>query len=324
MSEEKRITGMQEGAFALIDVLGFKGIWRQVQDVDIIIKKLRGIQDFKDDPIVKMSGSSSGLRLLSLSDSVAICGHISDADPRNAVPRAGGLIYQLCVVVNELTRRFGSPPLPMAIRGCIAYGQFRMEDNFILGPAVDTAAELHTAPQGAFVWLSPAARAAIENFQLWLNDQAGSDLLEAFGTTMFTRAVAGASVSTFMDESQKAVTLWNDASPEQRKRLASILGKALGQIIISNVLTRYPLPIKGGETIDTYVINPVSGPPMMGDEVKNAVLESMRGEGLDVLSKRFHTEKFFDYLYAREHQKFEEIKKLIRSAYAEVLPGKVG
>jgi hypothetical protein len=49
----------------------------------------------------------------------------------------------------------GEPSL--LLRGCITYGEHEKRENFIVGPAVDIAAENMDAAQGAFVWLHPTA-----------------------------------------------------------------------------------------------------------------------------------------------------------------------
>lgn len=47
---------------------------------------------------------------------------------------------------------------PLLYRGAITVGRFAMDENFLLGPAVDEAAELMDMADGPFVWLAPTAR----------------------------------------------------------------------------------------------------------------------------------------------------------------------
>jgi hypothetical protein len=42
-------------------------------------------------------------------------------------------------------------------RGVVTFGEAAIEENFVVGPAVDEAAEAMNAAQGALVWLTPSA-----------------------------------------------------------------------------------------------------------------------------------------------------------------------
>ncbi len=50
----------------------------------------------------------------------------------------------------------------LVMRGCISYGEFISDGNFIVGPAVDRAAEHMNIAEGAFVWLLPNVTALFE------------------------------------------------------------------------------------------------------------------------------------------------------------------
>ena len=50
----------------------------------------------------------------------------------------------------------------LAYRGCIAFGEFDMEEGFVIGGAVDEAAEHMEKAEGAFIWCAPSALDWIE------------------------------------------------------------------------------------------------------------------------------------------------------------------
>jgi len=50
-------------------------------------------------------------------------------------------------------------------RGCITYGRFEVDKEFIVGPAVDEAASLASLAEAAAVWLAPSAFAATQAFE---------------------------------------------------------------------------------------------------------------------------------------------------------------
>jgi hypothetical protein len=59
---------------------------------------------------------------------------------------------------NEVLRVAAEDEPVFAYRGCISFGEFQMQESFLVGPAVDEAAECMNLAQGAFVWLTSSAR----------------------------------------------------------------------------------------------------------------------------------------------------------------------
>ena len=88
-------------------------------------------------------------RMTFLSDTIAIgIWDCRDAD------MALGLMGELVDVAIQSALR--TEPF-VNLRGVVTYGAFRIEGNFIVGPAVDEAAELEKAAEAALVWLAPSA-----------------------------------------------------------------------------------------------------------------------------------------------------------------------
>lgn len=50
----------------------------------------------------------------------------------------------------------------------MAVGEYEVLPHFVIGPAIDEAADAHERAQGAIVWLMPSARARVAE---WLHPQ---------------------------------------------------------------------------------------------------------------------------------------------------------
>jgi len=168
------------GALAMFDALGFKGIWkREGVDPDGVIDKLRRLQkdvneklqaDFAGDLQGTLNSNEKILESVAfsfLSDTIVLGistkpGFGEDIGPsykHDYYLEEGPTIALLTAtsfVANTLRQATATAP-HLAYRGCIAYGQFALDDRFIVGPAVDEAAENMDRAQGAFVWLTPSA-----------------------------------------------------------------------------------------------------------------------------------------------------------------------
>jgi hypothetical protein len=154
---------MQEGAFALIDCLGWKGIWKRTKDPNSAIKKLvraekdakKAVSDFQR--LFKRHNVELKTDITMLSDTIAIsCPYIDQGEAREIEEFFKGFSVQLVVLVAAkfLQLLIYDQPYIM-LRGCIVYGEHIIENNFIVGPAVDQAAVSYEIADGAFVWLHP-------------------------------------------------------------------------------------------------------------------------------------------------------------------------
>jgi len=50
----------------------------------------------------------------------------------------------------------------LVYRGCIAFGEFEIREQFLIGPAIDEAAEAEKLADGALIWLCPSATRIVE------------------------------------------------------------------------------------------------------------------------------------------------------------------
>lgn len=256
---------MKTGTVAMLDALGFKGIWNRPDvrvDPNSLMRKLQELaaeseramdESFGDAERRQMLATDSGnllesVRASFLSDTIVVGVSVK---PRDTLPHlytesnrrqadvlwlaARVLAVKLtCLVVSRIIALASVSEPALAYRGTLAEGQFELLDRFLLGPAVDEAASNMDRAQGAFVWMAPSAA------ELWSADP-------------------------------------------------FLMRQEHGRSSIS-----YDVPIKGGDRFRTYVVSPYSN--VLDDTARAAIAEKILGTfgggraGLDVAVKRQHTE----------------------------------
>lgn len=155
---------MRRGAIALLDALGFKGIWKDGHPWtadDVVDKLRRAMQEAhaaaeQDKRVRRSSYPAVGFHFLS-DTVVAVAEAPADDCPPSQV------VNWLCASVARFTEQMliSTEPPPLAYRGAISFGDFMVDEPFILGRAVDEAAEAERLAEGAFVWLCPSALAVV-------------------------------------------------------------------------------------------------------------------------------------------------------------------
>ncbi len=171
---------MEKFAIALLDTLGYKGIWNRAQPDDILasLEKTNStaeevgantIANFSKQLIENVPVTnylSFQLLVRAFSDTLVV-GCSAAAAPqcpsthRQAVENlAPGVAIQ---VVSEMVAGIASTSAtartPMAYRGAIAFGNLAYRSSFLVGPAIDEAAEMEHQPEGAFIVVCPSASA---------------------------------------------------------------------------------------------------------------------------------------------------------------------
>lgn len=143
-----------DGAIAMLDVLGVKGIWRGGESVVEIIKKWDSIVfDFKAIEASLNIHESAKIepRLQFFSDTVIVT--YLGKDPTELLSYMSlHLTYPFCHALLQ----------KIFFRGSISIGKFRRSDNMIIGPAIDEAAECYENYNWIGITLSPSARDIIE------------------------------------------------------------------------------------------------------------------------------------------------------------------
>jgi hypothetical protein len=159
---------MQTGAFALIDALGFKGIWKKHGEEQILAKLQKMERTTREQVDFANRRPSLGfvgnVHVTFLSDTIAIGCELGQEPPESngLLTRNVLTIGRLVLLLSSLLKSAALTDPPLAYRGCVSAGSFTIRSNFILGPAVDQAASMDRVAEGAFVWLDRGARDMLE------------------------------------------------------------------------------------------------------------------------------------------------------------------
>ena len=141
------------GAVAVVDALGFKGIWKRKPVREVLGELRRLKRNVQDLEVVLPLMPLPALSVLVFSDTVAIVAQASSDSEQSRLDA----ICAVVVAVASLLAEGASASVPFVYRGAIATGQCLADpdDQLLLGEAVDEAAELMNLADGSFVWLSP-------------------------------------------------------------------------------------------------------------------------------------------------------------------------
>jgi len=145
---------MQSGHVAMIDVLGWKGIWSR-NPVESVLASVRAVRQAaaEMEQIAAMhSDPLFQLRALFLSDTVVLTTNpLPTYKALHSRLRQAGR-EQLSWLVADVIRKGALLELPLTFRGAIADGEFLVDKYQILGQAVDEAAEAMGLADAAIVW----------------------------------------------------------------------------------------------------------------------------------------------------------------------------
>jgi hypothetical protein len=156
---------MKTGAVVVMDVLGFKGIWQRydpkgifqaMRDVEKMVKAACSLTNELEGDVWP-SDIKPVYRFRFMSDTLFLaCWFQTPPRTGPSDPIAmGGALWFLCRLTSRVlsvTSAIGFP-----LRGCVTTGKFDVLRNFVIGPAVDDAAQQERAANGAFVWVAPTA-----------------------------------------------------------------------------------------------------------------------------------------------------------------------
>ena len=154
------------GAVVMMDALVFKGIWQHHQ-LDPVLRRLRLLEEIFDEfgqSFQTMVAGALGFRtrVTFLSDTIVVACYQERLEGRlvlssGLVAIALGLAgYAYHAGASDI--RNGEPvDAPLAFRGAISFGEFYLDERYLVGPAIDDAAAWMNRPQGALVMLTPSA-----------------------------------------------------------------------------------------------------------------------------------------------------------------------
>jgi hypothetical protein len=175
---------MEQSAIALLDTLGYKGIWSRAQPEDVLTSLEtitstaektgnNAIQNFakrlvEGVPLTDYLPLQVWLRAFSDTIVVGCSAAIAPQCPstrRRAIEilAPGVAIQVVCEMVAAIASTSAAQPTPLAYRGAIAFGNLAHRSSFLIGPAIDEAAEMEHQPEGAFVVVCPSASAFISS-----------------------------------------------------------------------------------------------------------------------------------------------------------------
>jgi hypothetical protein len=154
---------MQKGAVAFLDALGFKGIWRSA-DPAAVLEKLQALKERLERARVRPDepSNATGFRswVLFLSDSLVIASTANYSRPRpedEILP-----LWFVCLGAADAVAAAAENEPTLVYRGSIAFGEFEIREQFLIGPAIDEAAEAEKLADGALIWLCPSAARVVE------------------------------------------------------------------------------------------------------------------------------------------------------------------
>lgn len=174
--------------------------------------------------------------------------------------------------------------MPLPLRGCISFGRHLCDGNFVVGPAVDQAAEYMNEPDGAFIWVLPGVAERHNTFlqrALALMDQPKETIMAAHTIA----AERGADVASKVLNHPEAGS--DPFIEAMRMTYAQLLA-------IPIVIEAYPMPTKRGSVIDAAIINPLIS--AKNDEEAKRIIDRydqfLQGDRMDIWTKRQNTLKF--------------------------------
>ncbi len=156
---------MKSGAVAVIDALGFKGIWGRPEckdDPSIVMRKMKDLLiRIRDERTTNATLSKFifSIKATLLSDTIVIGAMVEARNPEQDGAYAERYAIELAATsVGRMMMHSTTAPPALAWRGCITYGQFDIEGQIVMGPAIDEAADLHQRSDAAVAWVTPGAK----------------------------------------------------------------------------------------------------------------------------------------------------------------------
>jgi class 3 adenylate cyclase len=227
---------MQNGAVALIDALGFRGIWSR-HDPQDVLTSLKQLKDVMESRIAKQFATQPAFQcsVAFLSDTIAIS--MSFDNPQGKTESTAMSVVYLCDIISWILEHSLRSNIPFAYRGAVAVGEYELSPHFLIGEAIDEAAEAHELAQGALIWLTPKARDMV------------ADLL--------------------------------------RDRPSN------------THLVRFPVPLKGGDTFNTFTVSPLeqAGGVEDANALTRNLLRTFVGAKIDVAIKLQNTSRHLEACY---------------------------
>lgn len=271
---------MRTGAFAMLDCLGFKGIWNKTKP-ETVLEKLKTAASKKQE-IIKVLFDDLPVKaeVIFLSDTVVI--GVSLPNPPACDEEKGMLVWCASRIAYEYANEFRQGNVPLVFRGCIGFGEFVIEENFILGPIVDEVASHMSVAEGAFIWALPEASEFVSAVGFSKKIEINPD--QILISNVRVREKYGEQAATILKEKLNQ-TDWGDLE---------ILRPLIKKINEKNIylIPNYPMPIKGGGVLRCTQVNPFPMESCEHDRVVSEYLGAMKSNAIEVIVKKQNTEAF--------------------------------
>lgn len=175
---------MKPGIVAFTDCLGFKGIWTRYEP-RLVLGTMKSLQEIVTQheslgqPLLAEPVDPSGLRIRTatrfLSDTFCIACWLDGLEvwdyKEDWSLRLAPLVGIVGKIASNLLSEAAKVDPPLAMRGCISAGWFEIDSNFLIGPAIDEAAEHMAVAEGAFTWVTPSAIDCVQEHIRYWNEQ---------------------------------------------------------------------------------------------------------------------------------------------------------
>lgn len=253
------------GAIALIDFLGFKGIWKTYKPEALIktILELNNSLRNSHIPLGKehwktaelIFGTRSRVDIFFLSDTLCIIAKESYHNKvySNEIDLIMDAVVTVSIAASNAYSLFANCGYPLTFRGAVSHGTVYNKGNIILGQAVDNAAQWMNKPEGAFCFYTPELKMEVDKYIKY--------------------------VESCNDRQDLYIEL-------QREQITHLFKRIL--------VNDYQLPLKGDEKIETSVVNPLvrNGWGFGSDKTIGSILETFRNDDKVVMKKKENTEHF--------------------------------
>jgi hypothetical protein len=154
----------------MMDALGFKALSQR--EPEALLRKLHTLEaaartkraEFEAAADrLRRHGWEQRIRIAFLSDTIAIGVAFTavNEDGQNDI----FALTTGALIASHVLGRAGAEPTPLAYRGCLAYGDFDIDGNFLAGKAVNEAAEACETAEAAVVWLAPSAKPILDTVE---------------------------------------------------------------------------------------------------------------------------------------------------------------
>jgi hypothetical protein len=194
-----------------------------------------------------------------LSDSVAISLRYTDPPSNKKIKEEreqNYLVWLCCASTIKILDLYLKGEPRIVLRGCVTFGKHTNEENFIVGPAVDEAAENMEIAEGSFVYVHPTAEGRYRDC---------------------------------VETTKKTIKILSRTNKNE-----SLLFGSKHALAIPILVDSYPMPLKGSHHLTCPVLNPLAFHDT--EEARQAVIrayqEALAGNELNIRLKRQHTMEF--------------------------------